>query len=79
MKNQNFLKLLDFTPEEIALAENATAATESIHRQVTEDGFSLENVREYTIEAGRPDTIDQEKLYNAYMERVEKYQDKIAK
>lgn len=33
-----------FTPEEIALAENATAATESIHRQVTEDGFSLENI-----------------------------------
>lgn len=32
------------TPEEIALAENATAATESIHRQVTEDGFSLENI-----------------------------------
>lgn len=34
----------NFTPEEIALAENATAATESIHRQVTEDGFSLENI-----------------------------------
>ncbi len=33
-----------FTVEEIALAENATAATESIHRQVTEDGFSLESV-----------------------------------
>ena len=33
-----------FTPEEIALAENATAATESINRQVTEDGFSLESV-----------------------------------
>ncbi len=33
-----------FSPEEIALAENATAATESIHRPVTEDGFSLENV-----------------------------------
>lgn len=32
------------TVEEIALAENATAATESIHRQVTEDGFSLESV-----------------------------------
>ncbi len=32
------------TPEEIAIAENATAATESIHRQVTEDGFSLESV-----------------------------------
>ncbi len=33
-----------YTPEEIALAENATAATESIHRQTGEDGFSLENV-----------------------------------
>jgi RNA polymerase sporulation-specific sigma factor len=33
-----------FTPEEIALAENATAATESINRQVTDDGFSLESV-----------------------------------
>ena len=32
------------TPEEIAIAENATAATESIHRQVTDDGFSLENI-----------------------------------
>lgn len=32
------------TMEEIAIAENATAATESIHRQVTEDGFSLESV-----------------------------------
>lgn len=31
-------------PEEIALAENATATTESIHRQITEDGFSLESV-----------------------------------
>lgn len=33
-----------FTPEEIALAENATAATESINRQTGEDGFSLENI-----------------------------------
>lgn len=33
-----------FTPEEIALAENATAATESIHKQTGEDGFSLENI-----------------------------------
>lgn len=32
------------TPEEIALAENATAATESIHRQTGEDGFSLEHI-----------------------------------
>ena len=33
-----------FTPEEIALAETATAATESIQRETGEDGFSLENV-----------------------------------
>ena len=33
-----------FTPEEIALAENATAATESIQRETGEEGLSLENV-----------------------------------
>lgn len=33
-----------FTPEEIALAENATAATQSIHKESGEDGFTLENV-----------------------------------
>lgn len=33
-----------FTPEEIALAETATAATESIHREAGEEGFTLENV-----------------------------------
>lgn len=33
-----------FAPEEIALAETATAATESIQRETGEDGFSLENV-----------------------------------
>ena len=33
-----------FTVEEIAIAETATAATESIQRQTGEDGFSLENV-----------------------------------
>ena len=33
-----------FTPEEIAIAETATAATESIQRETGEDGFSLENV-----------------------------------
>lgn len=32
------------TAEEIAIAETATAATESIQRQTGEDGFSLENV-----------------------------------
>lgn len=33
-----------FSPEEIALAETATAATESIQRQVGDEGFSLEDV-----------------------------------
>lgn len=33
-----------FTPEEIAAAESATAAVESIQQQTGEDGFSLENV-----------------------------------
>lgn len=32
------------TPEEIALAETATACVESIQRETGEDGFSLENV-----------------------------------
>lgn len=32
-----------FTPEEIALAESATAAVESIQQEIGEDGFSLEN------------------------------------
>lgn len=32
------------TPEEIALAETATAATESIHAEAGEEGFTLENV-----------------------------------
>lgn len=33
-----------FTPEEIAMAETATAATESIHAEAGEDGFTLESV-----------------------------------
>lgn len=33
-----------FTPEEIALAETATAATESIQRESGEDGFTLEDL-----------------------------------
>jgi RNA polymerase sporulation-specific sigma factor len=33
-----------FSPEEIALAETATASTESIQRETGEDGFSLENI-----------------------------------
>ena len=37
------------TAEEIALAETATAATESIQRETGEDGFSLENVLTDTV------------------------------
>jgi RNA polymerase sporulation-specific sigma factor len=33
-----------YTPEEIAIAETATAGTESIHRELGEEGFSLENI-----------------------------------
>lgn len=33
-----------FSAEEIAVAETATAATESIQRETGEDGFSLENI-----------------------------------
>ena len=32
------------SPEDIAIAESATATTESIHRESGEDGFTLENV-----------------------------------
>lgn len=34
----------DFSPEEIAVAETATAAIESIQQEAGEDGFTLENV-----------------------------------
>lgn len=33
-----------FSPEDIAIAETATAATESIQKETGEDGFSLENI-----------------------------------
>lgn len=41
---QEIARQTGFSAEEIALAENATAATESIHKQSGEDGFSLENI-----------------------------------
>ena len=37
-------EITGFTPEEIAVAETATAATESINRELGEEGFALENV-----------------------------------
>ena len=35
---------IGLSPEEIAVAENATASVESIHKELCDDGFSLENV-----------------------------------
>lgn len=37
-------ELTGLTPEEIAVAETATASTESIQRETGEDGFSLEDI-----------------------------------
>ena len=41
---QEISRQTGLTPEEIALAENATASVESIHRELGQDGFSLENI-----------------------------------
>lgn len=41
---QEISRQTGFAIEEIALAENATAATESIQRECGEEGFSLENI-----------------------------------
>lgn len=41
---QEISEKIGLTPEEIAMAETATAATESIQRESGEEGFSLENV-----------------------------------
>lgn len=41
---QEISRQTGFSPEEIALAETATAAAESIQRETGDEGFSLENV-----------------------------------
>lgn len=41
---QEIAQQTGFTPEEIATAETATAAVESIQQETGEDGFSLENI-----------------------------------
>ena len=41
---QEISRQTGFSPEEIALAETATASTESIQRESGEEGFSLENI-----------------------------------
>lgn len=41
---QEISRQTGFSPEEIAMAETATAATESIQRETGDEGFSLENI-----------------------------------
>ena len=41
---QEISRQTGYSPEEIALAETATAATESIQRETGEEGFTLENI-----------------------------------
>lgn len=41
---QEISRQTGFSAEEIALAENATASVESIHRELGEEGFSLETI-----------------------------------
>ena len=41
---QEISRQTGISPEDIALAETATATTESIHREAGEEGFTLENV-----------------------------------
>ncbi|MBO4937709.1 MAG: SigB/SigF/SigG family RNA polymerase sigma factor [Oscillospiraceae bacterium] len=54
---QEISRQTGFSPEEIAVAETATAATESIQRETGEEGFSLENVL--------TDTESEEKMVEA--------------
>ena len=56
-----------FSPEEIALAETATAATESIQRETGEEGFSLEQIL--------TDTESEEKYIQYYLEKLIAKQD----
>lgn len=63
---QEIAEQTDFTPEEIAIAEAATAGTESIHQQSGEDNFSLEKVLTNT----EPEEVMLEKL--SLIQAVEK-------
>ena len=60
------------SPEDIALAENATAATESIQRECGEEGFSLENIL--------TDTESEERMVEriALMQAISKLPDREA-
>ena len=63
---QEISRQTGFSPEEIALAENATAATESIQKETGEEGFSLEHIL--------TDTESEEKMVEriALMQAMEK-------
>lgn len=67
---QEISRQTGFTPEEIALAENATAATESIQRECGDEGFSLENIL--------TDTESEEKMVEriALMQAISKLPDR---
>ncbi len=41
---QEICRQTDLTPEQIAMAETATASTESIYREAGEEGFTLEHI-----------------------------------
>lgn len=67
---QEISRQTGLSPEEIALAETATAATESIQRQTGEEGFSLENVLTDTeSEEGLVEKIALRQAINALPER----------
>ena len=67
---QEISRQTGFSPEEIALAETATDATESIHQPTGEEGFSLENVLTDTeSEEGLVEKIALRQAINALPER----------
>jgi len=41
---QEIAERTDISPEDIAIAETATASVESIHQETGDDGFTLENI-----------------------------------
>ena len=67
---QEISRQTGFSPEEIAMAETATASTESIHAAAGEDGFTLENVLTDTeTEATLVERISLRQAVNALPER----------
>lgn len=67
---QEIARHTGFSPEEIAVAETATAAQESIQRETGEDGFSLENV--LTDTQSEEDLVERISLKQAIMKLPER-------